>query len=40
MLGDDETPVHVEPVEEGHFHIFLSHVWGTGQDQSTLPIGS
>ena len=27
--------VPAPPIEPGHFHIFLSHVWGTGQDQST-----
>ena len=27
------TEVHVDAVPDSHFHLFLSHVWGTGQDQ-------
>ena len=30
ILAHDE-----DPDGPAHFHIFLSHVWGTGQDQST-----
>ena len=35
MKSNDEE-VLVEPIGEGHFHIFLSHVWGTGQDQMRI----
>ena len=29
---DDDTRVRAPPIDEGGYHIFLSHVWGTGQD--------
>ena len=29
----DNAEVVPPPVPPGHFHIFLSHVWSTGQDQ-------
>ena len=29
----DGTMVHAPPIEQGGYHLFLSHVWGTGQDQ-------
>ena len=28
--------VEPPPIEADHFHIFLSHVWGTGQDQMRI----
>ena len=30
----DDKEVPAPEVEEGGYHTFLSHVWGTGQDQS------
>lgn len=32
-LKTNHQPVTLPPATEGGFHIFLSHVWGTGQDQ-------
>ena len=29
---DDDTRVRAPPIDKGGYHIFLSHVWGTGQD--------
>jgi len=29
----DHRPVYVIELDDRHFHTFLSHVWGTGQDQ-------
>ena len=35
-LSVPAPPLPAVEAEHGkHFHIFLSHVWGTGQDQST-----
>ena len=32
-LIESGEEVQVEALPEGHYHTFLSHVWGTGQDQ-------
>ena len=32
----DQAEVHAPAIEPGHFHTFLSHVWGTGQDQMRI----
>ena len=29
---DDDTRVQAPPIDKDGYHIFLSHVWGTGQD--------
>ena len=29
---DDDSVVEVPTIPPGEFHLFLSHVWGTGQD--------
>jgi len=32
----DQQEVRAPVIELGHFHTFLSHVWGTGQDQMRI----
>jgi hypothetical protein len=32
----DGTMVHAPSIEQGGYHLFLSHVWGTGQDQMRI----
>ena len=34
--SDDDTLVAAPPIEANGYHIFLSHVWGTGQDQMRI----
>jgi hypothetical protein len=33
---DTRQEVHAQPIEPDSFHLFLSHVWGTGQDQMRI----
>ena len=33
---DDDTCVEAPPIEANGYHIFLSHSWGTGQDQMRI----
>ena len=35
-LLENGTEVVVPRIEHGWFHVFLSHVWGTGQDQMRI----
>ena len=32
----DGAPIDAPPIKEEGFHLFLSHVWGTGQDQMRI----
>ena len=32
----DDSEVQPHPIDDGYFHIFLSHVWITGQDQMRI----
>jgi len=33
---DDDELVRLPAIQPGNFHVFLSHVWGTGQDQMRI----
>ena len=35
-LKKNNEEVEEPPIESDHFHLFLSHVWGTGQDQMRI----
>ena len=33
---NDDTMIEAPPISEDSYHLFLSHVWGTGQDQMRI----
>jgi hypothetical protein len=35
-LKANDREVHAPSIPSGHFHLFLSHVWDTGQDQMRI----
>ena len=35
-LKESKRPVDAPTLEPRHFHLFLSHVWGPGQDQMRI----